>query len=180
MTHVNERRLALHTGYDQGRSKLWQGAWFATQNLVFEKFWFPRRWRPALLRAFGAEIGEGVVIRYRVRVMWPWRLTIGNDSWVGEGSWLYNVADLTIGSDVCVSQEVFLCTGSHDPTTIDFAVRNTPIVVQDGVWIGAQAQVLSGVTVGEGATIGLGATVSKDVPAGTVVVAPRAVELPRR
>ncbi len=41
-------------GYDKGRSLPWQVAWFATMNLVFTKWWLPPRFRPAILRAFGA------------------------------------------------------------------------------------------------------------------------------
>lgn len=171
---MTDRRLALHTGYDQGRSKAWQGLWFAVENLAFKKFWFPRRFRPAVLRAFGAEVGEGVVIRYNVRVTWPWKLSIGDHSWIGEGTWLYNVEPIRIGANTCVSQEAFLCTGSHDRFALDFACDNGPITVGSRSWIGAQAAVLRGVTVGDDATVGGRALVVKDVPDGGVAVAPPA------
>jgi hypothetical protein len=72
------------SGYDKGRGGLGQAMWFATMNLVFMKWWFPARLRPALLRAFGATVRERVLIRHRVRVLRPWKLTIGDDCWNDE------------------------------------------------------------------------------------------------
>lgn len=171
---VTDRHLAWHTGYDQGRSQAWQALWFAVENLAFKKFWFPRRLRPAVLRAFGAQVAEGVIIRYNVRVTWPWKLAIGQDSWIGEGVWLYNVEPITIGHDTCLSQEAFLCTGAHDRFAADFACDNAPIVVGSGSWIGARAVVLRGVRIGDDATVGGAALVTQDIPAGGVALAPAA------
>jgi len=119
-------------GYDKGRPVAVQAAWFAVQNLVFAKWWFPARWRPVVLRAFGATIGERVFVRHRVRVLWPWKLTIGDDSWIGEDAWLLDLEPITIGADVCVSQGAFLCTGSHDAGDAAFEYGNAPITV--GAW----------------------------------------------
>ncbi|MCU1688617.1 MAG: hypothetical protein JWN20_545 [Jatrophihabitantaceae bacterium] len=150
-------------GYDKGRSIAWQASWFAVQSLVFGAWWCPGRLRPTLLRWFGAEVAEGVVIRHRVRVLWPWKLAIGRDSWIGEGVWLLNLEPITIGSDVCISQEAFLCTGSHDRRSADFRYDNGPIDVGDGVWIAAQALVLRGVAIADGAVVGARAVVTRDV-----------------
>ncbi len=164
-------RLATFTlaGYDKGRGIIWQAVWFATQNLVFGAWWFPRRWRPAVLRSFGATVGSNVTIRHRVRVLWPWKLTIGSDTWVGEDAWLLNLEPITVGSDVCVSQGVFLCTGSHDRRSTDFRYDNGPIVVEDGSWLAAQTLVLRGVTIGSGSVLGARAVATRDVAPGSVV-----------
>jgi putative colanic acid biosynthesis acetyltransferase WcaF len=155
--------------YDRGRGRAWQAAWLLVQSLGFSAFWFPRRLRPAVLRAFGATIGTGVVIRHRVRVQWPWKLVIGNDSWVGEECWLYNAGHLTIGSDVCLSQGVYLCCGDHDRSAADFHPREKAVVVEDGAWLATQCMVLGGVTIGTGAVVGGRAIVTRDVkPGGTV------------
>ena len=144
-----ERDLAAFTGagYDKGRSVLWQAAWFAVMNLVFMKWWLPARFRPAILRAFGASVGERVLIRHRVRVLWPWKLTIGDDCWIGEGAWLLNLEPIALADDVCVSQEAFLCTGSHDHRDPAFEFDNAPIAVGAGAWITARATVLRGTTI---------------------------------
>lgn len=144
-------------GYDKGRTVLWQAAWFATLNLVFVKWWLPPRLRPPILRAFGATVGERVLIRHRVRVQWPWKLSIGDDCWIGEGAWLLNLEPITLEHDVCISQEAFLCTGSHRHKDPAFEFDNAPIRVEAGAWVAARAVVLRGSV----------------VPASTVVAANR-------
>lgn len=156
------------TGYDKGRGKAVQALWFATMNLVFRMWFCPARFRCTLLRWFGAEIGSGVFIRHHVRVLWPWKLTIGDNSWIGEGAWLLNLEQITIGANVCVSQESLLCTGSHDFTSTDFRYRNAPIVVRDGAWIAARAIVLAGVTVGECAVVSAGTVLGNNLPPATL------------
>jgi putative colanic acid biosynthesis acetyltransferase WcaF len=163
-------RLGTYTGegWDKG-SKARNAVWMAVHHLVFTKWWFPRRLRPAVLRAFGAIVGSGVVIRHRVRVQWPWYLSIGDDCWVGESSWLYSAGQITIGSDVCLSQGVFLCAGDHDYKTSDFRPRPGPITIEDGVWLAAEALVLREVTIGRASVVGGRAIVTRDVEPGSVV-----------
>lgn len=155
-------------GYDKGRSTVGQVLWFATQNLIFGQWWLPSRFRPPLLRLFGATVGEGVFFRHRVRVLWPWKLTVGDHSWVGEDSWILNLEPVTVGDDVCISQGVFVCTGSHDMSSPTFEYDNAPIVIADQAWIGAQATLLRGVSVGRGAVVAARARVSRDVPAASL------------
>ena len=162
-------------GYDKGRCVAVQAAWFAVQNLVFRKWWCPARLRVALLRAFGATVGQRVLVRHDVRVLWPWKLSIGDNAWIGEGAWLLNLEPIDVGSDVCVSQDALLCTGSHDHRTDDFRYRNAPIRLDHGCWVGARAVVLPGVTVGPGAVVAANMTASHDGSAGTVLVPGSAV-----
>lgn len=151
-----------------------------TSGLVVMRWWCPPRIRAAILRAFGAHIGSGTVIRHRVRIHWPWKLSVGDGTWVGEGAWLLNLEHITIGSDVCISQEALLCTGSHDRRSPTFEFDNAPIVVEDGAWIAARATVLRGSTIGQDAVVGATALVSGDVAPGAMLLAPRAVEIQAR
>ncbi|MGJ0117897.1 DapH/DapD/GlmU-related protein [Williamsia sp. MIQD14] len=167
------RRLAgfRGVGYDKGRSRVVQVAWFACLNLVFCTWWCPPRVRVALLRWFGADIGRGVLIRHRVRVHWPWKLSIGDHSWVGEGAWILNLEPVHIGSDTVISQEAMLCTGSHDRHSATFEFDNAPISIGDGAWVATRAVILRGVVIGDRATIGAGAVVSTSVAPGHIVTA---------
>lgn len=171
---ATRRALGSFTGagYDKGRGPIWQAAWLAVSGLVVTRWWCPLSLRVAILRAFGAQLGDNVLIRHHVRIHWPWKLTVGNDSWIGEGSWLLNLEPITIGSDVCISQGVLLCTGSHDRRSPTFEFDNAPIRIEDGAWVAARATVLRGVTVGADAVVGACALVTRDLPPGATVLAP--------
>jgi putative colanic acid biosynthesis acetyltransferase WcaF len=130
----------------------------------------PRSWRPGILRLFGAKVGDGVIIRHDVRIMWPWKLCIADHSWLGEGLRIINLETIEIGANVCISQGVMLCSGSHDYRKVSFPYRNRPIQIRDGSWIGARAMVLPGVTVGPGAVIAAGEVVRFEVPEDTLLI----------
>ena len=172
---MSTRDLAGFTGlgYNKGRNIIWQSLWVATSSLVVERTWCPSSLRVAILKAFGATIGRGVLIRQRVRIHWPWKLTIADHVWIGVDAWLLNLEPITIGSNVCISQGAFLCTGSHDHRSPTFEFDNGPIVVEDGAWIATRATVLRGVTIGAGAVVGAGALITQSLARGSTALAPR-------
>jgi putative colanic acid biosynthesis acetyltransferase WcaF len=157
-------------GFHPGRGPVVRCIWYLVSAIVFESACFPcygpKRW---LLRCFGARIGRGVVIKPHVRIKYPWRLQIGDHSWIGEDAWIDNLADVSIGSSVCVSQGVYLCTGSHDRERPAFDLITRPIALSDGCWICARATVLGGVTVHDGAIVAACSLVHADVAAGAIV-----------
>jgi putative colanic acid biosynthesis acetyltransferase WcaF len=159
-------------GYDKGRGPLVQVLWLLVSGLLVTRWWCPLRLRIAVLRAFGAQIATGVLIRHRVRIHWPWKLTVGDHSWIGEDVWILNLEPVVIGADVCVSQGAMLCTGSHDRRSPSFEFDNAPIEIGDRAWIAVRATVLRGVTVGADAVVGACALVTRDVEPGAVVLAP--------
>jgi putative colanic acid biosynthesis acetyltransferase WcaF len=120
--------------------------------------WLPgSAWRVGILRLFGASIGRGVVIKPHVRVKFPWKLKIGDHSWIGESVWIDNLAEVAIGSNCCISQGAYLCTGSHRWDRESFDLEDRPIVIHDQCWVGAMARVAPGVTMGQGSVLTLGA-----------------------
>lgn len=174
---ISHRSLGARLGkpYDKGRGVLVQALWVLVAGSVFTRVWCPNRLRVALLRVFGAEIGEGVLIRHRVRIQWPWKLTVGDNSWVGTDVELYNLDHITIGNDVCISQYAYVCTGSHDRHSPTFEFDNAPIVLEDGVWLCARSTVLRGVTVGSNSTVAATALVTRDVPPNSLVLPPPSI-----
>lgn len=77
---------------------------------------------------------------------------------------------ITIGNGVLIGHNVVLATLNHDPAPARRAwLHPAPIVIGDRVWIGSNATVLPGVTIGDGAIVAAGAVVTKDVAPNTVV-----------
>jgi putative colanic acid biosynthesis acetyltransferase WcaF len=159
------RRLAEFTpgDYHNGRSIAWRVAWFATQNMLFDRWWFPSSWRPFLLRRFGAKVGRGCLIRHGVRIHWPWNLELGNDVWIGEFAWLHSLVDIVVEDDVCISQHAAVVTGGHHHRDPRFSYDNGPVLLRSGCWIAARATVLRGVTIGRNSVVGTGAVASRDL-----------------
>ena len=131
--------------------------------------WCLNGWRCWLLRMFGAKIGEGVRIQGTAKVWQPWKLTIGDNSWIDGNVSLYSVDQITIGSNAVISEGAFVCTASHDIHSPVFALITKPIVIQDSAWVCSRAIVLMGVTIGEGSVVAAGALVTKDTEPWTIV-----------
>jgi putative colanic acid biosynthesis acetyltransferase WcaF len=125
------------------------------------------RLRAAVLRLFGAKIGPDVIIRPRVRVKFPWKLSVGARSWIGEGVWVHNQAEVAIGADSVVSQETLITTGTHAYRT-DMALDTAPVRIEDGAWVTSRCIVLAGSTVGRSALVTPGTIVRGRVPDGVV------------
>jgi putative colanic acid biosynthesis acetyltransferase WcaF len=132
---------------DIGASKPKQILWYFI-NIIFFKnsFIIVSSLKVVLLKIFGAKIGKGVVIKPAVNIKYPWKLQVGNHSWIGEEVWIDNLSDVIIGNNVTISQGALLLTGSHDHTREAFNFISYPIVLEEGVWIGAKSVVFGGVT----------------------------------
>lgn len=104
-----------------------------------------------------------------VKVWAPWNLELGSYVAVDDEVNLYSAAKITIGTKVAISREAFICTASHDILKANRPLTTAPITICDGVWIGARATILPGVTIGEGAVVAANAVVTKDVEPWTVV-----------
>lgn len=101
--------------------------------------------RVLLLRLFGAEIGNGVVIKPRVRVKYPWKLKVGSHTWIGEDVWIDNLGEVSIGANCCLSQGAMLLCGNHNYKRSTFDLIVGDIILEEGVWIGAKSVVCPGV-----------------------------------
>jgi putative colanic acid biosynthesis acetyltransferase WcaF len=155
-----------NSGYRPGRSLLVQTLWFLIGLPLLKNHFIPSSgFRAKLLRIFGAKLGIGVVLKPGLRVKYPWRLSVGDHSWLGEDCWIDNIADVRIGSHVCVSQAAYLCTGNHDWSDRSFSLRLGEIVLEDGAWVGARALVGPGVTVGRLAVLTAGGVANRAIPA---------------
>jgi putative colanic acid biosynthesis acetyltransferase WcaF len=155
----------------RGRSALVVQFWWLVQATLFrgspQALYGFRRW---LLRRFGAHIGKGAIIRPSATITYPWKVKIGDYSWIGDDVVIYSFAAITIGRNVVVSQKSYLCAGTHDYRSKSFDIHSYPITIQDNVWIATDVFVAPGVTIETGAVVGSRSSVFKDIPAMMVCI----------
>jgi putative colanic acid biosynthesis acetyltransferase WcaF len=126
------------------------------------------RFRQWLLRLFGAKIGTGVVIRPTARFTYPWKVEIGDYSWIGDDVVLYSLEPIRIGCHCVISQKSYLCTGSHDIQDPAFTLITSPITIGNGVWIATDCFIAPGVQIGANAVVGARSSVFSNIPAQQV------------
>jgi putative colanic acid biosynthesis acetyltransferase WcaF len=116
-----------------------------------------------LLRLFGAKIGVGVVLKPSINIKYPWKLQIGNHTWVGEKSWIDNLAPVTIGSNCCISQGAMLLCGNHNFAKPTFDLITREIVLEDGAWVGAYSVVCPGVKCASHSVLAVGSVATRNL-----------------
>lgn len=142
-------------------------------------------------RAF-ARIGRGSVIMAPLMLQGVARIRIGDATIIRDGAWLategpdasltvgdgcyfghrlhlHSIDPVSIGNDCVVADNVMVTSTDHQRGDRHGVTGTGPVVIGDRVFLGQNAVVLGGVTVGDGATVAAGAVVTKDVPAGAVV-----------
>jgi len=155
--------------YNPGGSAVKRFLWFYTNAIFLKTSLLPLNgFKATLLRLFGAKIGENLTIKPGVSIKYPWHLTIGDNTWIGEDVWIDCLVSVTIGSNACISQGAMLLTGSHNykKTTFDLITGN--IVLEDGAWIGAKAVVNQGITVSTHAVLTTGSIATKNLEAYSI------------
>ena len=152
---------------DKRRRLLWLVAW--TLFVSWLPYFVGNKWRVLMLKLFGMKHQGHVSVYPTVRVWAPWNVELGSYVAIDDAVNLYSAAKITIGTKVAISREAFICTASHDITKPHRPLLTAPITICDGVWIGARAIILPGITIGEGAVVAAGAVVTKDVDPWAVV-----------
>jgi putative colanic acid biosynthesis acetyltransferase WcaF len=153
----------------RGKSKIIVQLWWLVQATLFNMS--PQAfygWRRFLLICFGAKIGKNVIIRPTVKTTYPWKVVIGDNSWIGDDVVLYSLGEIYIGKNTVVSQKSYLCTGSHDYTKPDFPIYNKKITINDECWLATDVFVAPGVTIGKGSIVGSRSSVFNDIPEGWI------------
>src|SRR5262249_25820574 len=113
----------------RGRPAWVEAAWMVLRVPVFASANPFNLTRVFLLRVFGARVGAGVVVKPGAKIKFPWRLSVGDHSWIGEDVWIDNLDRVTIGANSVVSQGVYLCTGNHDWKRETFDLVTAPIEI---------------------------------------------------
>jgi len=154
--------------YEPGRGLIVRSMWFVVSLLVFQSGLPFGSLKVAVLRWFGARVGREVVIKPSVTIKYPWRLSVGDNAWIGEKSWIDNLGEVCIGANCCVSKGALLLCGNHDYKDPGFGLIVGDIVIGAGAWGGARAVVCGGVTCGDHSVLAVGSIASKDLPPFTI------------
>jgi putative colanic acid biosynthesis acetyltransferase WcaF len=153
----------------RGKSKITVQLWWLVQALFFKTS--PQLlygWRRFLLRIFGSKIGKKVIIRPSVKITYPWKLIIGDHSWIGDDVVLYTLGNIVIGENVVISQKSYLCTGLHDYKDKTFSIYSKPVTIEDECWLATDVYVAPGVVIGRGTVVGARSSVFKNLPSGKI------------
>lgn len=154
--------------------------WYVISALLFETAFPVSGLKRALLRLFGARVGQGVVIKPHVRIKYPWKLAIGDHAWIGEDVWIDNLDAVDIGANSCISQGALLLCGNHNYTKSTFDLMTGPITLEEGAWVGAKCVVCPGVTLHSHAVLTVGSIATKTLEAYGIYSGNPAVKVKER
>lgn len=144
----------------------WTIAKYSIWKLAWHRFSFLRM---LILKLFRADTHLSSLAHGSTDILRPWDIKFGKYSSLGPRVKIYNLRRIEIGENTVISQDVYLCGGTHDYKQSSFPLLRKNIIIGDKVWICAGAFIGPGVTIGEGAIIGARAVVTKDVEPWTIV-----------
>jgi putative colanic acid biosynthesis acetyltransferase WcaF len=155
--------------FDRGRPGWVILLWWLIQAMVFSMTpHFAHGIRRWLLRQFGAKIGQDVMIRPTARFTYPWKVVIGDYSWIGDDVVFYSLDHIRIGNHCVISQNSYLCTGNHDMQDPSFRLQTAAITIKNGVWLASDCFVAAGVEIGANTVVGVRSTVLSSLPPAQV------------
>lgn len=148
----------------RGKPKLIVQLWW----IIYALFFRPSPqvlygWRRFLLKCFGAKIGKNVIVRPSAQITYPWKVKIGDYSWIGDDVVLYSLGEIEIGSNTVISQRSYICTGSHDYTKTDFPIYAEKIIIEDQCWLATDVFIAPGTTIKKGTVVGARSSVFKSL-----------------
>lgn len=180
MTKKTDLSKFNNAWYKPGGSVIKRGVWYLINATVINSYMPFSSVKIFWLKVFGANIGNGVVIKPHVNIKYPWRLKVGDNVWIGEKVWIDNLDDVEIGNNVCISQGAMLLCGNHNYSKSTFDLITGKIVLEEGVWIGTKAVVCPGTTVRSHAVLTVGSVASGELEAYAIYSGSKAVKVKTR
>jgi len=167
--------------FKPGKNFIIRGIWYFVNVIFFINPINPFvKSKVILLRIFGAKVGKGLVIKPSVNIKYPWKLSIGNHVWIGEKVWIDNLDQVVIGDNCCISQDALLISGNHNYKKSGFDLIIGPIVLEDGVWIGAKSIVTLSTKCLSHSVLSAGSLLSSDMEAYTIYRGNPAIKIKER
>ncbi|MDB5104055.1 MAG: hypothetical protein JWP91_1744 [Fibrobacteres bacterium] len=156
--------------------------WAVLMDVAGMWFWFLSKLpgntgialRALLIPPLLGACGKRQTIQLNLRVANPEKLRIGNDCNFGQGVFITAGGGVTLGDFVGMGPDAKIWSVNHrfeDPGVpwLTQGYESKEVVIEDDVWIGANAFIMPGVHIGKGAIISAGSVLSKSVPAFSIV-----------
>lgn len=130
----------------------------------------PKKLRKLFSKLIGKEVDEGFGLFPPFSADYGQNITVGKNVFINSGCCFQDQGGIEIGNNVLIGQQVVIATLNHDLVPYKRAnMLPAPVKIGNGVWIGAHATILAGVTIGDNAVVAAGAVVTKGVPSNSVV-----------
>ncbi len=159
----------------------YDNSWYKPGNILLRVIWYyvnicffknsfftSSNFKVLILRLFGANVGKNLIIKNNVNIKYPWKLTIGDNCWIGEEVWIDNLDYVFIYNNVCISQGAMLLCGNHNYKKYTFDLITSPISLMDGTWVGAKSIVCPGVTLFQNSILTAGSLANQDLEANYI------------
>ena len=180
MVNIQNLKSFNNSDYNPG-SSIKIALWHIFLEIFFNTFFpYPNYLKCLILKIFGAKIGNRVIIKPRVRIKYPWLLSVGDDVWIGESVWIDNLDNVIIEDNVCLSQGVIIMCGAHDYKKPTFNLITKPIKIESESWICAKSIVLQGVTCKKGSILTASSVAKKNLDEYSIYEGNPAIKIKNR
>ena len=122
------------------------------------------------MRSFGAKIGKKVLIRPSAKITYPWKVSIGEYSWIGDNAVLYSLGEIQIGDNTVISQRCYLCTGSHKHDVSSFPIYSQKITIGSECWLATDVYVAPGISINNACVVGARSSAFTDLDSRKVYI----------
>ena len=164
MRKQNLKDYKLPKSWTRGKNFFYEMIWQVFFKPIISSSLPGTIWRKYILILFGAKLGKSIRLSPGIKIKMPWRLSIGDYSWIGEDVWIDNLSYVQIADNVCISQGVYFCTGNHDFKKISFNLICKSIIIDSESWIGSKVIIGPGNKIGRGSVIKMGSIITNDIP----------------
>ncbi|WP_413577891.1 sugar O-acetyltransferase [Bdellovibrio sp. HCB290] len=129
--------------------------------------------RSSLLSRIFGSVGERVVVRPPIQVDYGFNISVGSRTFINFNAVFLDCNKITIGEDCQIAPGVQFYTATHplEAKTRKSGLESAhPITIGNNVWIGGNAIICPGVTIGDNSVVGAGSVVTKSLPANVLAV----------
>lgn len=138
----------------RGKNKIIIQVWYLVWFFLFRPSpHIFNAWRVLLLRIFGAECSFRAKIRPSAYISYPWNLSCGDYTFIGDKVYIDSLDKIEIGNHVSISNQVYITAGTHDYRSESFDLKIEPIVIESQSWLAVNATLVSGARVGQGSIL---------------------------